>query len=81
MTDYKSSPNRLARFFRESRDGWKQKAVERQNRLRAADVKARDLAKSRDKWKQEAKETKQRLEQLEKELEKIRGEKKERTPV
>jgi hypothetical protein len=69
MTDYKSAPSRLAHFFKESRDGWKQKAVERQSKLRAADVKVRDLTKSRAKWKREAKETKQRLEQLEKELE------------
>ncbi len=69
MIDYKSPPSRLARFFRDSRNGWKQKALERQNKLRAADVKVRDLTKSRDKWKRAAKETKQRLEQLEKEIE------------
>ncbi len=78
MTDYKSPPGRLARFFRDSRDGWKQKALERQNRLRAADVKVRDLKKSRDKWKREAKETKQRLEQLEKEVAQIRAEDKKK---
>ena len=76
MTDYKSPPSRLARFFKDSRNGWKQKALERQNKLRAADVKVRDLTKSRDKWKREAKETKQRLEQLEKEVEQIRAENK-----
>lgn len=78
MTDYKSPPGRLARFFKDSRNGWKQKAIERQNKLRAADVKVRDLTKSRDKWKREAKETKQRLEQLEKEVAQIRAEKKRR---
>ena len=72
MIDYQSSPSRLARFFKESRDGWKQKAVERQSKLRTVDIKVRDLTKSRDKWKREAKETKQRLEQLEKELETLR---------
>jgi hypothetical protein len=79
LTDYKSSPGRLARFFRDSRNGWKQKALERQSKLRTADVKVRDLTKSRDKWKREAKETKQRLEQLEKEVEQIRAEKKAKT--
>lgn len=78
MTDYKSPPSRLARFFKDSRNGWKQKALERQNKLRAADVKVRDLTKSRDKWKREAKETKQRLEQLEKEVEQIRAEDKKK---
>ncbi len=74
MTEYKSPPSRLARFFRDSQNGWKQKALERQNKLRAADVKVRDLTKSRDKWKREAKETKQRLEQLEKEYEQMHAE-------
>lgn len=74
MIDYKSSSSRLARFFKDSRDGWKQKALKRQERLRATDVKVRDLTKSRDKWKLEAKEAKKRLEQLEKEVEKKRVE-------
>ncbi len=78
LTDYKSPPSRLARFFRDSRNGWKQKALERQNKLRAADVKVRDLTKSRDKWKREAKETKQRLEQLEKEYEQMHAEDKKK---
>jgi len=78
VTDYKSPPSRLAHFFRDSRNGWKQKALERQNKLRAADVKVRDLTKSRDKWKREAKETKQRLEQLEKEVEQTRAEDKKK---
>lgn len=78
MINYKSSPNRLASFFKKSRDGWKQKALERQSRLRATDVKVRDLTSSRDKWKREAKETKQYLEQLEKELENVRAEKKKK---
>ena len=81
VIDYKSTPGRLARFFRDSRDGWKQKALERQSKLRAADVKVRDLTKSRDKWKREAKETKQRLEQSEKEVEQIRAKKKAKTVV
>jgi len=74
MIDYKSHSSRLARFFKDSRDGWKQKALERQERLRAADVKVRDLTKSRDKWKLETKEAKKRIEQLEKEIEKKRVE-------
>jgi chromosome segregation ATPase len=74
MSKYKSPPHRLVRFFEESRNNWKQKALDRQERLRSADVKMRDLTKSRDKWKQETKESKRRIEQLEKELEKQRNE-------
>ncbi len=69
MINYKSTPKRLARFFETSRDGWKEKALERQEKLRSADIKVRDLTKSRDKWKQEAKEAKEQVVQLLKETE------------
>ena len=70
MSNYKSSPRRLARFFEESRNGWKKKAKQRQDRLRFADTKVRDLTKSRDKWKQEAKEAKKEIARLLEETEK-----------
>ena len=65
--NYKSSPSRLARLFKQSREKWKKKALDRQKRLRDADVKVRDLKESRDKWKQEAKELEKRNKRLEKE--------------
>ncbi len=64
MSNYKSPPRRLARFFEESRDGWKKKAKQRQGKLRSADTKVRDLTKSRDKWKQEATEAKKQIAHL-----------------
>ncbi len=67
MVDYKSTPSRLARLFEKSREEWKEKALERQKRLRSFDVKVRDLTKSRDKWKRETKELEKRIQQLEKE--------------
>lgn len=70
MPNYKSPPRRLSRFFEESRNGWKKKALQRQEELRSADVNVRDLTKSRDKWKQEAKEAKKQVAQLLKETEK-----------
>lgn len=69
MVGYKSSPNRLARLFEKSREAWKEKALERQKRLRAFEVRVRDLTKSRDKWKRKAKELEERVKQLEKEVE------------
>jgi len=69
MVGYKSSPSRLARLFEKSREAWKEKALERQKRLRALDVRVRDLTKSRDKWKRKAKELEERVKQLEKEVE------------
>jgi len=70
MVEYKSSLSRMARLFKESREAWKEKALERQKRLRAFDVKVRDITKSRDKWKEKTKELEERVKQLEKEVEK-----------
>jgi len=63
---YKSSPSRLARLFRQGREKWKKKALDRQKKLQAADIKVRDLEKSRDKWKREAKELAKQNKQWEK---------------
>jgi hypothetical protein len=41
----------LARLFQASRDAWKAKALDKQRRLRAAQVKIRDLEASRAYWK------------------------------
>ena len=51
MEQYKSSEKRLAKWFGESRDSWKEKALLRQKELRALEVKIRDLENSRGKWK------------------------------
>jgi hypothetical protein len=47
MNAFKSPVARLAHLFQQSRDAWKAKALERQQRLRAAQVKIRDLENSR----------------------------------
>ena len=54
MNPFKSPVARLARVFRDSRDNWKAKALDKQQRLRAAQVKIRDLEHSRAKWKARA---------------------------
>jgi len=61
MDHFVSSPTKLARAFRKSRDTWKSRAQEQQRRAKALDGKARDLANSRDNWKAKAKEYKQQL--------------------
>jgi hypothetical protein len=43
-----------AALFRDARDRWKAKALERQKRLRAAQVRIRDLERSRAYWKERA---------------------------
>jgi hypothetical protein len=54
MNDLKTPIARLARLFRDARDRWKAKALERQKRLRAAQVRIRDLEHSRSYWKERA---------------------------
>lgn len=61
MQQYKSSEKRLAKWFGESRDNWKEKALLRQKELRALEVKIRDLENSRDNWKERAKKAEKEL--------------------
>lgn len=52
--EFKSPTSRLARLFRAGRDNWKQKALEKQKKLRALEIKVRDLSASREYWKTRA---------------------------
>jgi len=61
MEDFKSPASRLARLFKKSRDTWKEKALEKQRRFRASQVKIRDLEQSRDRWKKRALEAEKAL--------------------
>ncbi|WP_295882171.1 hypothetical protein [uncultured Thiohalocapsa sp.] len=54
MNELKTPVSRLLRLVRHARDGWKAKALERQKRLRAAQVRIRDLEHSRAYWKARA---------------------------
>jgi hypothetical protein len=54
MNDLKTPVLRLLRVFRDARDRWRAKALERQKRLRAAQVRIRDLEHSRAYWKARA---------------------------
>jgi uncharacterized protein with FMN-binding domain len=54
MQEFKSPVSRLARFFQNGRDAWKEKALERQQRVRALEIKIRDLTQSRANWKARA---------------------------
>jgi len=61
MEEFKSASSRLARLFKKSRDAWKAKSLDKQRRLRAAQVKIRDLEQSRERWKRRALEAEQAL--------------------
>ncbi len=67
MDDYCSSPERLASWFLESRNNWKEKALNKQKELRKAGIKIRDLQNSREKWKAKAKEYMAKVKELEEE--------------
>jgi hypothetical protein len=67
LKDYKISVHRLATYFKNSRDKWKKRAAEKQQKIRALLVKIRDLSNSRDKWKQKANELQQKINQFSKE--------------
>ena len=54
MNDLRTPVSRLLRLVRSARDRWKAKALERQKRLRAAQVRIRDLEHSRAYWKSRA---------------------------
>lgn len=46
--------SRLVRLFQKGRDNWKEKALEKQKKVRALEIKVRDLSDSRELWKSRA---------------------------
>jgi hypothetical protein len=60
-TEFKSSPARLARVFRRSRDTWKQRAADKQRALKKLRITVRDLTDSRDRWKATARRQSQTI--------------------
>ncbi len=56
MKIFKTATDRLARYFEKSRDAWKARALQKQQKLRSLEIKVRDLSMSRDYWKKKAKE-------------------------
>jgi len=50
--------------LRVSRDGWKERAAEKQQEIKRLRVTVRDLIASREQWKERAKELQQQVEAL-----------------
>ena len=67
IEEYSSSAERLANWFLESRNKWKERSLKKQKELRKAGIKIRDLEKSREEWKIKAKEYKEKIKKLEEE--------------
>lgn len=72
MKGFKSSESRLVRLFKNSREQWKERAAAKQKKLRALEVKVRDLSASRDHWKERALNAEKQQRQLQKELEALK---------
>lgn len=64
MQKYKSSTSRLVRLFHNSREQWKQRAADKQKKLRALETKVRDLSTSREQWKRRAHSAEEALREL-----------------
>jgi hypothetical protein len=71
-TTYKSSNNRLIKYFEESRNKWKKRSLDYQEEKRELLIQKRDLERSKEKWKIESIELKGQLEELKKKYRKIR---------
>lgn len=59
---------KLVQFFKDSRDKWKEKAVERKRNLKKAQNQVYAVTNSRDSWKERAKASEERIEELEREI-------------
>lgn len=64
MEEYKSQESRLVRLFHSGRERWKQRALEKQKRVRSLEVNVRDLRSSRDRWKDRARRAEAELKRL-----------------
>ena len=72
MKGYKTTDNRLANLFKVAREKWKKRALSRQKKLRAMEIKVRDISLSREKWKEKALTLEANLRDKEEELEELK---------
>lgn len=71
---YKSPASKLVRFFRKSRDQWKEKCQERKRLCRKLSNQVRVVEASRRRWKQEAKDARREVQKARREVEQLRSE-------
>jgi hypothetical protein len=64
MQEFKSPVTRLARLFHKGRDNWREKALEKQSKVRSLEIKIRDLSNSRSNWKARALAAEKQLKSL-----------------
>jgi septal ring factor EnvC (AmiA/AmiB activator) len=61
---YRSPARVLARFFEKSRDLWKAKYKELQQRIKAFRTEMRDLRRSRNRWRAKAEALERKIQEL-----------------
>ena len=71
---YKSPRRVLLRFFRQSRNRWKEKYKTLKEKLKRAENRARDAQKSRDAWREKAERQKAEAEACRAEIARLEGE-------
>ena len=72
MKGYKTADTRLVNLFKDAREKWKQRALLKQKKLRAMEIKVRDISLSREKWKEKALKLEASLKEKEAEIEAIK---------
>jgi hypothetical protein len=70
---FKSPIRKLSRFFRSSRDGWKQKHHKLRARCKKLSNQVRAVERSREKWRDRVNEQQQRIRELEREVEALKS--------
>lgn len=68
-TEFRSPTTKLMKFFRVSRDKWKEKCMKAKQRVKRLQTNVADLEASRERWKQDAKKAQEVIAQLQAELE------------
>jgi phage shock protein A len=63
-SSYRSPARVLARFFEKSRDLWKAKYKQLQQRIKALRTELRDLRRSRDRWRAKAEALERKIQEL-----------------
>jgi hypothetical protein len=72
LDSFRSPMRKLVRFFRDSRDGWKEKCRQARDRSRRLGNQVRAVEKSRAHWKQRFREQRKQARELQRELEQIK---------
>lgn len=72
MEGYKTTDTRLVNLFKDAREKWRKRALSKQKKLRAMDIKVRDISLSREKWKEKAKQLEASLQEKEREIEELK---------